>query len=60
MIVHLPTAMFIDTGSMYSLVPRPFPEVISQPWKKPVLHDCEIKSESGLGMRLVHAHTGIL
>ena len=45
---------------MYSLVPRPFPEVISQPWKKPVLHDCEIKSESGLGMRLVHAHTGML
>ena len=30
-----------------SLVPRPLPDFISQPWRK-----CEIKSGSGLGTRL--------
>ena len=33
----------------YSLVPRPLPDFISQPWRK---IGCEIKSGSGLGTRL--------
>ena len=37
----------------YSLVPRPLPDFISQPWRNPIfLHGCEIKSGSGLGTRL--------
>ena len=35
-----------------SLVPRPLPDFISQPWRKIFLHSCEIKSGSGLGTRL--------
>ena len=35
-----------------SLVPRPLPDFISQPWR--ILHGCEIKSGSVLGMRLAY------
>ena len=34
-----------------SLVPRPLPDFISQPWTI-FLHGCEIKSGRGLGARL--------
>ena len=40
-----------------SLVPRPLPDFISQPWRKIFLHGCEIKSGSGLGTRLGEAHS---
>ena len=44
-VTSLPTA---------SLVPRPFPDFISQMWQKlgRFLHSCDIKSGSGLGTRL--------
>jgi len=36
-----------------SLVPRPLPDFILQPWKKSIfLHGCEIKSGRGLGTGL--------
>ena len=38
------------TVVLISLVPRPLPDFISQPWRK--IHGCEIKSGSGLGTRL--------
>ena len=46
-----------------SLVPRPLPDFISQPWRKIgiflhgiFLHGCKIKSGSGLGTRLDTAY----
>ena len=35
-----------------SLIPRPLPHFISQLWILIFLHSCEIKSGSGLGMRI--------
>ena len=58
---------------LHSLVPRPLPDFISQPWRKidfsprlrdkiwewpGVLHGCEIKSGSGLGTRLAPPYLG--
>ena len=37
---------------MASLVPRPLPDFILQPWRTHFLEGGEIKSGSGLGMRL--------
>ena len=34
-----------------SLIPRPLPDFISQPWRK--IGSCEIKSGRGLGTRLL-------
>ena len=37
--------------SICSLIPRPLPDLVSQPWRI-FLHNCKIKSGSGLGTRL--------
>ena len=42
---------YFSTIASVSLVPRPLPDFISQPWRKIFLHGCEIKSGSGMGTR---------
>ena len=48
---------FYSDAVMCSLVPRPLPDFVSQPWRK-IGHICKIKSGSGLGMRLVDVSVG--
>ena len=38
---------------LFSLIPRPLPNFISQPFSPFFFHSCEIKSGSGLGTRLI-------
>ena len=50
----LETRLRVATLHTVSLVPRPLPDFISQPWRK--IHGCAIKSGSGLGTRLKDPH----
>ena len=47
-------ALLTNAYRTYSLVPRPRPDFILQPWRKIgiIFHCCDIKSGRGLGMRL--------
>ena len=50
---HSHLTAFLHERAVPSLIPRPLPDFISQPWRKiNFLHGCKIKSWSGLGTRL--------